>query len=193
MPSERFEVARERYHTLWPKSVYSSFGYYAQLLRFSEMSAETLVTFGIKKANRLPDEVRSLIAKKIEDATMSDLAHLYNNKHGLCTAWSVLITEAVEEKLAPANIRRFRFADAGNHRLAFDESGVLVDSAPKTVVQLVGGGSVLCGEFEYTVSSLEAENPGLRYIVSKCLLAFQLYLNYSIIDQRSIILDGAVP
>jgi hypothetical protein len=165
MPSERFEVARERYHTLWPKSVYSSFGYYVQLLCYSEIPAETLVTFGIKKANRMPDEVRSLIVKKIEDATMSDLAHLYNNKHGLCTAWSVLITEAVEEKLAPANIRRFRFADAGKHRLAFNESGVLVDSAPKTVVQLVGGGSVSCGELEYTVSSLETENPGLRYTV----------------------------
>ena len=115
----------------------------------------------------MPKEMRSSIIKKIDDATLSELAHLFRNMHGLCTAWSMLICQAVEEEMASAIPRfRFRFADAGKHRLAFDDSGVLVDSAPKTVVQLVDGGSVSCNEFEYTVSSsLEAENPGLKYTV----------------------------
>ena len=66
----------------------------------------------------------------------------------------------------PANLQ-FRFADSGKHRLAFDDSGVLVDSAAKTVVQLVDGGSTSCGEFEYTFSSLKEENPGLSYKVEE--------------------------
>jgi len=193
MPSEQFEVAHERYHTLWPKSIYSSFGYYAQLLCYSKLPADKFVTFGIKKENRLPEAVRSSIVKKIEGATTSDLAHLFKNKHGLCTAWSILISQAVEEDMAPANIR-FRFSDAGKHRLAFDDSGVLIDSAPKTVVQLVDGGSVSCGEFEYTVSSLEEENPGLKYTVEWIPFNMLNLANLmNLIDQRPIILDEDVP
>jgi hypothetical protein len=128
-------VCYQRYHTLWPKSVYSGFGYYVQLLRYSEISAHEFVTFGIKKANRLSEAVQYSICKKIEDATISDLAHLYKNKHGLCTAWSMLISQTLQEQMELQNPRiRIRFADAGRHRLAFDDSGVLIDSAPKTVV-----------------------------------------------------------
>jgi len=164
MASKRFEVAQERYNTLWPKSIYSSFGYYVHLMRYSELPADAFVRFGIKKQNRLPDEVRSSIIKKIDDAMISDLDHLYKNKHGLCTAWSILISHEVEE-MEPA-IRPFRFGDSGKHRLAFEDSGILIDSAPKTVVQLpVNGGSVSCGGFEYTVGNLESENPGLKYRV----------------------------
>ena len=46
------------------------------------------------------------------------------------------------------------YYDSGKHRLAFDESSVLIDSAPRTVVQLVDGRSVSSGNFEYTISSL---------------------------------------
>jgi len=171
MPSKRFEVAQERYNTLWPKSIYSGFGYYVHLMRYSELPADVFVRFGIKKQNRLPNELRCSIVKKIEDAAISDLKHLCKSKHGLCTAWSLLISQAVEDEMAPADIR-FRYHDAGKHRLALDKSGVLIDSAVKTVVQLKDG-SVRSGDFEYTVTNLES-NPDLKYTVERIPLAYSI-------------------
>jgi hypothetical protein len=70
-------------------------------------------------------ELQQKILNRIEHATDDDLRTLWENGHGVCTSWSVLIASKIA-----GDPNDCYFADTGYHRMAYTKCGILIDSSP---------------------------------------------------------------
>jgi hypothetical protein len=86
------------------------------------------------------------IRNKIENAGEDELRSLWENFHGVCTSWVILVASKIA-----TDFKGILFLDEGHHRMAITTCGILIDSSARVALQLQDGVSERYGDIEYTM------------------------------------------
>jgi hypothetical protein len=164
MASQRSEF-ETKYNDLWVHTVFTSLGYFFQILSYSDQKAENFV--GYSGGNGLPYDIRDKIMERIQEASDCELSPLFKNRHGLCTAWAVLIVHETGEEAEAETEEEFKYFDSDKHRLALGHtSGVLIDSSAREVIQLKENDWVVGAQgIKYHVTGLGSKTQTFNYEV----------------------------
>ena len=101
-----------------------------------------------------------MILQRIENADEEELRSLWVNSHGVCTSWAVLLASKIADD--PNDLF---FADAGDHRVAFTRSGILIDSHARVALQLTDGIPRKYEDVTYTWTGIGQDKPTFSYTV----------------------------
>jgi hypothetical protein len=110
-------------------------------------------------------KMKERILQRIRNANEEELRSLWINRQGTCTAWAVLLASKIAED--PNDLY---FGDVGHHRVAFTESGILIDSHAREALQLEDGVKYKYKGITYTLEGMEQDKPAFSYTVCLSLL-----------------------
>ena len=143
----------------WPKTVFSSFHFLERIVLYSGKDwAEMVATSARQLETDLATKER--ILQRIENADENELRSLWENHHGSCTSWAVLLASKIAED--PNDLY---FADVGHHRAAFTTSGILIDSHAREALQLEDGVERKYRSITYTLKGIGQDKPTFSYEV----------------------------
>jgi hypothetical protein len=128
-PEEHFSKAAEICQATWPNSFFTPLIMLQWLLNKCQRTFEDFV----KTPNF--DAERELLKNAIQDANEEELRPLWANGTGVCTSWAVYIASALGEE----NGTVYSFGDKWNHRAAWSQDGVAIDSSARNALQLTDG------------------------------------------------------
>jgi hypothetical protein len=110
-------------HKEWAQSIYTSITMLDFILKSTGKSWEQFV-----REPSFTEKEKEEVEKRISNATEESLCPLWNDGTGLCTSWCVKIMSSSELFNNPdAGI----YGDQGNHRAAFYNNGLVVDSSAR--------------------------------------------------------------
>jgi hypothetical protein len=121
-----FPKAALLYREEWITSAYTSLLMLKKLLELTETSLKTY----IEKPQTL-EQNKAAVNKAIKEATFDQLKDLWQTATGTCTAWAINLAEALTG--SPEGLI---IGDLGNHRLAWSENGVVLDSSAQMAINL---------------------------------------------------------
>jgi hypothetical protein len=118
------------------------------------MSADQLTT---------DSETMETILQGIRNANENELRSLWENRHGGCTSWAVLLASKIAKD--PNDLY---FADFRHHRMAFTRSGILIDSHVSEALQLEDGIEYNHRGITYTLKWIGQDEPITSFTVRLC-------------------------
>jgi len=101
------------------------------------------------------------ISDRVEYASDEEIRPLWDERHGVCTSWAILVASKIK-----ADPDKLSFVDAGHHRLAFTNCGIVIDSSARVALQLKNGVPKSYGKVTYTMEGIGQGQPSLSYRAS---------------------------
>ena len=109
---------------------------------------------------RTDSKTMERILQGIQNANENELRSLWEDHHGDCTSWAVLLASKIAED--PNDLY---FVDLGHHRMAFTRSGILIDSHVREALQLEDGIKYKSRGNTYTLEGIGQNNPVISFAV----------------------------
>jgi len=144
----------------WPQTIYSFFHLFDKIVLYAGVGWDKIVTLPATLNQDGKSELSQKILDRIERASDDELRALWENGHGVCTSWSILVASKIT-----ADPNDCYFGDVGHHRLAYTKCGILIDSSAREAEQLQNRVPKRCGKATFMMDGIGQGRPTLSYTV----------------------------
>ena len=148
---------------LWGKTCFTNF----QMLDFlRDLSKRTWKSLIVN-----PSFAKGLIEKIREMPDREErLRHLWEEDMGLCTSWCIAVVQKMNDS-------KMNYGDQGNHRAAYRDDGIVIDSSARNALLIPKDKSMSVGNRKWSMEEISTPNAKLFSVSSLLQLLMIKNLN----------------